>query len=419
MTQMRRARFFITLLSTQSIISQSTIWDGHSIIEPLFWFRTSAEAYACLLRIRSMIYDYVSRELRSVAKANIKALQEQYLMALQGRHTDEEGVAVGHPSIFDLFDFAELDVTAPAELGAYESHFFKGIDFDVYRREGLYDVEAVRIVLQNISKQILSNEAQAGRNVDEDEMNEETMYIIGLLEARNRCLVVQEDKLRALSSYVDMVVSIVDCCPMNPATQTSFSLRMLQLILPKLDTCFADGTPEAVELTRAADILLLSLTGSPTSSSQSRVEVTIAEKLFQLFRTCAEGIPLSANRPELKAVLYSICSRYLASILSSDATTIETSLRACRNAMDTVRSIGERLINILADDADDGLDACRLNALSLLGHLVSLARQQKSNTIIEQFVKSNIIEVLLDPIKDVVGEFQSNEPSSKFITVYH
>lgn len=413
MTQMRRTRFLVAQMSSQSIVSQSTVWDGHSVMEPVFWFRTSAEAYAALLRFRSAFYDYVTREVRHVAKANIKALQEQYVSALQGRSIDIDGTPVNHPSVFDLFDFAELDTTAPAELGVYQSQFFQSIDIEAYKKEGLYDIEGVRTVLLHYSRQQIQHEAELGRLLDEDELNQEIAHIISLLEARNRCLVVQEDKLKTLRSYVDMVISIVDCCPMDAATRTSFSLRMLQLILPKLDTYFSDGTVEAVELTRAADILLLSLASAPVSASQTRVDITVAEKLFQLFRSCAEGIALSTDRPELRTILYSICSQYLTRILSSDAAETETSHKARSNAMDTVRSAGARLISIVSDDADDGLDSCRLNALSFLGQLVSLARSQNSNFIVEQFVKSNIIEVLLEPIKDVGAEFQATDPNSK------
>jgi len=413
MTQLRRARFLVAQMSSQTIVSPSTAWDGHSITELIFWFKTSAEAYAALLRYRAAFYDYVTREIRYVSKANIKALQEQYVSALQGRSIDTDGTPINHPSVFDLFDFAELDTAAPAELGAYQSPFFQSIDIEAYKKDGLYDVEGVRTVLLHYSRLVIQHEAQSGRQLDGDAINQEIATMVSLLEARNRCLIVQEDRLRTLHSYIDMVVSVVDCCPMDAATRTSFSLRILQLILPKLDTYFSDGTAEAVELTRAADILLLSLASAPVSASQTRVDVTIAEKLFQLFRSCAEGVALSTDRPELRAILYSICSQYLTRILSSDAAATETSRKARSNAMDTVRSASARLIGILSDDADDGLDSCRLNALSFLGQLVSLARSQNSSLIIEQFVKSNIVEVLLEPIKDVTTEFQITDPNSK------
>lgn len=415
MVQLRRQQYLIKQMCTALRIDQQTIWDGKSILEHDFYFHTSAEAFTAFLLFRTHLYDYVTREIQSITKADVKSVQERYLASLQGKSLGDDGKPLNHATVFDLFDFAELDTSPSMALGRPDFQFFHDIDFEEYQRAPLYDIELVQTVLDRRSAQIADSYVAANQQADLDAINEEAAYAIALLEARNRCVLAQAERISCLKSYVDMVITIVDCCPMDAATKTQFALHMLQLILPKLDTYLTDGTQEAVELTRMADTLLVALANaqSSTQQAQTRLDVTVADKLFQLFRIAAEGVQMSANNPDLRAVLYSICSQYLVRILSSAASATNASQKARSNAMDTVRSAGAQLINILSDDADDGLDTCRLNALAFLAQLASLARSQKSNLVIETLVKSNIVEVLLDPIKTVAEDFQSTEPSSK------
>lgn len=416
MTQLRRASFLTQQLTSQLPVTQNTLWDGISIMQPDFYFRTSAEGFTDFLSFRRHLYDYVRREIEHVGKANIKALQEKYLGTFQGKSIDADGLPLNHPTIFDLFDFAELETRHPEVLALPTLIFFDNIDFDAYVKDQLYQVDKVQIVLKQVSAQIAGLFRDANKQLDTEALHNEVDYMAGLLEARNRHTLATVERITCLRSYVDMIISIVDCCPMEPATKTQFILHMLQLILPKLDTYLSDGAPEAGELTRMAETLLFALSTIEMTSltkAQTRIDVTVAEKLFQLFRICAEGVPLSVTNPALRAVLYSICAQYLTRILSSPASNTDPSNKARNNAMDTIRSAGNQLITILSDDADDGLDTCRLNALNLLAQLVCVARSQNSNLIVESFVKSNILEVLLDPLKNIAEEFSATEPANR------
>lgn len=414
MTQLRRSRFLTTQFCNLSVVAQSSLWDGFSIVQPEFYYLPSADAFAAFLTYRAHLFDYVTREIHAVAKANIRALQEQYLSTLQGKSPDLDGTPMNHATIYDLFDFADLDASAPPYLAQPPLSYFHDIDFDAYQKNELYDVSRIKVHLAHRSEQLEKDVAKEGKTIDRSAIDAEADGMCELLEARNRCITAQAERLQALRSYIDMVVAVIEHLPMESGTKMQFTLHMLQLFLPKLDTYLADGTPEAVELTRAADSLLGALSTNFPSSSQSRIDLTIAEKLFQLFRISAEGIPLSMSNPDLRGVLYSICHQFLVRILTSQISAAESSRKARTNAMDTIRSLGGQLINILSDDADDGIDICRVNALNLLSNLISLARSQGSNHIIEQFVKMNILEVILEPIKTIAEEFTMADPKSTY-----
>lgn len=414
MTQLRRSRFLTTQFCNLSVVAQSSLWDGQSIVEPEFYFLSSADAFTDFLTYRAHLFDYVTREIHAVAKADIKALQEQYLSTLQGKSPNLDGRPTNHATIYDLFDFVDLDASAPPSLAQPPLTYFHDIDFDAYQKDELYDVSRIMVHLAHRSEQLEKDAVKEGKSLDRSAVDAEADGMCELLEARNRCISAQAERLQTLRCYIDMVVAVIERLPMESSTKTQFTLHMLQLFLPKLDTYLADGTPEAVELTRAADSLLGALSINSATSSQSRIDLTIAEKLFQLFRISAEGIPLSMSNPDLRGVLYSICNQFLVRILTSQISEVESSRKARTNAMDTIRSLGSQLINILSDDADDGIDICRFNALNLLANLVSLARNQQSNLIIEQFVKMNILEVLLEPIKTIAEEFTMTDPKSMY-----
>jgi len=210
---------------------------------------------------------------------------------------------------------------------------------------------------------------------------------------------------------VEMIIAILESCPMDPPAKLQFILHVLQIMLPKLDVLISDESEDVLEIARAADALLFSL--SKTAATNTQMDNIITEKLFQLFRASIEGIPLSNSSPSLRTIFYSICSQYLARIATPDKSGSGVHSKARKNSMDCIRSASQRLIPVLCDDAEDGVDACRLNALNLLALLTSLARMEKSTYIVNSFVKANVLEILLESLKHVATEFQTSEPAHR------
>ncbi|KAK3170503.1 hypothetical protein Dsin_032652 [Dipteronia sinensis] len=246
-----------------------------------------------------------------------------------------------------------------------------------------------------------------GKTVDQDASNIEVDVVIGCLEARNRWTMAQKARSDALHSYVDMVIGAVESHAIESEPKAQFILQILQIILPKLDTFITEEAPEASELARATESLLIVLAQKSSTQTQSRVLKVITERLFQVFRICLEGIPLAGTSLELRTLLYSICSQYLARLMTLDQNEPDQYRKACSSSMDCVRSSSQRLIEIIADDAEDGTDICRLHALNLLSLLTALGRSQKSNHILDNLVKANVIEIMLEPIRNLTADFVS------------
>lgn len=414
--QLRRLQFLQSQYFSQPIVTQQTLWDGNAVRQPAFWYTTSAEALAEFLAYRSSLYNYTAAEVRAASSEGLATILRQSLSTLQGKTLDVDGTIVANPDVFAFFDFLELDLSASFE---FEPKFFVGVEFAAYLTESsektpsIYDLKLVREYLNAYRADIMQKQTQlpSSTKIDEQNLIDEADGILATLEARNRCIIVQKARGDALREYVDMVIAVIECCPMDPPAKSQFILHMLQIMLPKLDVFIVDESEDVIELARAADALLFSLT--ETKANNTNLDNVITDKLFQLFRASIEGIPASNSNTGLRAVFYSICSQYLTRITSSSDTISDVDAKARRNSMDCIRSASQRLVQILCDDAEDGVDACRVNALNLLALLTSLARTEKSTFILNSLVKANVLEILIEPLKHVASEFQNSEPARK------
>lgn len=418
--QLRRFGFLAAQFAGQTTVSQSTVWDGNSILDPSFWYTTSAEALIEFLTMRACLYDYATKELASLTSVGQGNNQKQVISTLQGKSIVPDGSVQSHLNIFDLFDFADLDLSAALQF--QDLNFFADINFESFMNEAtdtvpeLYNISMIRELLQMRHGQILDvvTQSSGGKAADEEALIVESDVVISRLEARNRWTLAQKARSETLHAYVSMVIAASESSAMEAGTKPQFVLQVLQVILPKLDTFVAEESREALELARAADSLLMILAKSSSTPTQSRIDSIIAERLFQVFRICIEGIPLAGTGLELRALLYSICSQYLTRITAPDHAALDQYKKACRSSMDCVRSASQRLIGVLADDAEDGSDNCRTHALSLLSLLIALARGQNSTLVIDSLVKANIIEIMFEPIRNITMDFSATSAKREF-----
>lgn len=413
--QLRRIQLLQLQYIQQPVISQQSLWDGVSVLHPTFWYTTSAEGLADFFAYRASLYHYSTTELRSAAAGHLSNTLRLALSTLEGKTTDTDGSLIMHADIYALLDFLDLDLSTTCEP---ETSFYSEVDFRKFMLEtsegptGVYDIKVVREWLNAARASHMQNiyESAEKRQQIEEEISAEAISILSTLTSENRATFARKMRAETLHEYVEMIIAVIECCPMDSAATSQFILRMLQIMLPKLDAYIADESPDVLQLARAADALLFSLSG--TTQSNNHTENTITEKLFQLFRASIEGIPTSVSNSALRTTLYSICIQYLSRLMSNADAGADVTARSRRYAMDCVRSASVRLVQIICDDADDGIDACRINAFNLLGLLTSLARIEKSPFVLNSLVKANALEILIDPLKYIASEFQNADPAS-------
>ena len=415
-SQLRRYRLLEALFAGQETVSEISLWDGKVVVDPDFWLSTAADTLTEVLSFRSAMYLYACEELQACATEFLPTLLKQHLSTMLGKSVDVSGMPISHLNIFELGDFLDIDLTI--ELNMPERRYCNHFDPEAYMTEATderpctYDIPVIQELLQIRQSALYESlKPPTSSQIDMKQVGIEAEGITALLTARNRLILARQAWRKALRSYADMVIAAIEFCPFESTSKVKFILQNLQLILPKLDALIVAESVDTIELARAADALMFAL--SSTTSNQSPTKSIITEKLFQLFRTCVDGMLMANSDSLLRSILYSIAAQYLTRITTTHATEEGHDKKARSNSMDTIRSSSLRLLNILADDAEDGSDACRLKALNLLALLTSTARSEKSTYILDALVKANILEILIEPLNHISSDFQNIDPGHR------
>jgi nuclear pore complex protein Nup205 len=186
------------------------------------------------------------------------------------------------------------------------------------------------------------------------------------------------------------------------SAQISFFLQALQSILPSLEAFASERPDEAFELAKLSKVLLfkLDLSASADDKQGSAIGNLISDKLFQLFQICLQAIGKWAGTPELRSVYYCICYRYLTGMADQGPLTSNRP-----KTIKTIQVYGERLINVICDDAYGGEAHCQTSALILLNALISMGHQENEDYVVETLNRLNFIGILVDSLRNIMQEW--------------
>jgi nuclear pore complex protein Nup205 len=402
-------RLLANLFIAQRLVDSGALWDYFRLTEPEFWFSDSALSLSDFLSCRSLLFEYALTEIRFASKQRSSSLQKDILSTLLGNSTDKDGQTISHASIFDLFDFADLDTDG---VCAYpDLKFLKDAEVELctkVQNEGsliLYDIEAVKNLLR-LTKGELLKSGQAATQ-DEEQLSLEMDALLIYLRATNESRRVQLNRYLALRSWAELATAIVVTCDMDPGRRTMFILHVLQVILPKLETSMGGQDAEAIELARLAETLIDKLDNISSDQAPSKGGDIIDERLYHLFQTCICGIPLAIEKTTLRECFYNICSQYLFRITRNSA----THNRFRNQAQQAVKTSGSALVDVVCDDAYSGHESCRVSALLLLNLLAVLDRQEHSSLLMNLISQSNYLGMFVDAVRAMPMEFRNAQAS--------
>ncbi|KAJ5121374.1 uncharacterized protein N7515_009335 [Penicillium bovifimosum] len=398
--EMRAHAFLRDMFSYQPIIGPNTSWDGFTVDMEEFWFTDATTALAEFLLYRSHLFTYAASEVRSTATARSPALHAEILAVLLGNTVSDNGEPLSSPSVFDLFDFADLDVGRDFNVPQLSLLGDVVLQLEGKREEGVYSMEEVEELIQMRRAGLAANGAL--RTADEERLAAETLELRQFIVASNQGKVIQMNRYHALRSWVELVATIITCSAIDEGSRPAFILHSIQLVLPKLATAIEADLPEAVELARLADLLVGRLGTEASAIEASRSGDVIDEKLHQLFQLCLRGINLATGNVLLRETLYSICSHYITRITSS--ATSHENLRVLSQRV--IKTAGSGLIEALCDDAYTGQESCRASALVLLNCLSVLDRQTDC-VLAESISRSNYLSLFLDALRSLPLELQN------------
>ena len=400
-----RLRGFISLLfARQRLVGPHTTWDARSVMDPEFMYTESAETLEHFLWQRCSLFEYTSTEIRLVAAEGSPSMKENILSTLLGSTTTSDGLYIQNMTIFDLLDFIELEV--PNSVSQPQLNYFKGIDFGL-GTEVAFDTKTNRSDIKLVHEMILlrlNDLSKSGRFQDPNEQQRadvEAQHILLFFQSRNNHFNLASARMQTIKAWADLLTLAIGTCDRGHGEKSTLILQALQLVTPKLESYASANAHEAKEVAGLILGLLFQLDFGSLLLGQSRAGDVANDKLLQVFRAALRAVNCPNIDMELREVLYKISNRYLSSMAQTSNTQIQR-----RYGISTVKSAGERTLDIMCDDAYGASGTCRISALLLLDSLVSLATLDQSNYIIESLARTNFVQILVEGIESIPKELR-------------
>ncbi|KAH7159969.1 nucleoporin Nup186/Nup192/Nup205 [Dactylonectria estremocensis] len=402
--ELRDNEILFHILLREVVISPELPWEGENVNMVHFPMTDGAVALIDFLVLRSMGLEYIAMELCSISQNRMPSIKRRIFEALNGQIMGESNTPIQIPTIFDLYDFLLPEGTWDIPLPPLQ--FYKDIDLSVcleidVDQNSIYNIDRVKEILL-----LKRGEAQGSGTLiaaqDLAALEREESMILEYLISSNRQKQLGTQSLKVLRTWTKLLLVMIESNDFKGTAQTSFFLQALQSILPSLEAFASERPEEAIELAKLAKILLFKLDLSASEGDQNGQAIgnLISDKLYQLFQICLQAIGKWAGTPELRSVYYGICYRYLTGI--SDQCSL-TSNRP--KTIKTIQVYGERLINVICDDAYGGEAECQTAALILLNALVSMGRQESDDHVVETLNRLNFIGIMVDSLRNIMQEW--------------
>lgn len=415
LTELRENNFVYHLLLREITIQASLPWDGELLTGPEFLLSNASMTFVSFLALRSLALEYTSIELCSISQQRQPHLKRRLVDALDGKLKDDDGEIRPVPSVFDLFDFLPADdqfwnVPPPS------FDFYRDLDLTPYLQDDasgntVYNLDRVKEFLL-LKRREFGTLGQLAVEQEVNAMDREEAVLLEYLEFSNRQTQLAAFRLRVLKSWTKVLMVMLESNDFKGCDQTSFLLQALQVILPSLDTYASDYKDEAFELAKLAKVLLFKVDFSTAEDNSKVAGDLISDKLFQLFQICLSAISKWAGSSELRALYYNICYRYLAGIVGHG----NVFLASRQHAMKSIHVHGERLLNVICDDAERSDAKGQTAALMLLGALVKVGIVEGDSYVVETLDRLNFIGMLVDSFKSVWKEWFDAMQSGKMKT---
>lgn len=405
--ELRENQFLFHLLLRESVIQPDLPWEGQSVASIYFPVTEGASTLIDYLSLRSTILEYIAMELCMISQGRMPSVKRHIFEALNGQIIGDGNERIQTPTVFDLYDFLLPD--GIWDIPPPPIQFYKDLDLSVCVIQDsdsteVHNIERVKDIL-HLRRNETQHQGAVISTQDLALIEREEAAILEYLISSDRQRQISTKSLSVLKSWSKLLLVMVESNDFDGTARTSFYLQALQAILPSLEAFATDRPTVALDLAKLARVLLTKFDlKSPAGGGdkQSRaIGNLVGDKLFQLFQICLQAIGSWAGDTELRTIYYEICYRYLTGV-SEDASST-SSVKAIK----TVQIYGERLINVICDDAHSGEPNCQAAAYILLNALINISRQERDDHVVEMLNRLNFIGILVDSLRDIMREWHS------------
>ncbi|KAI5811026.1 nucleoporin Nup186/Nup192/Nup205 [Peziza echinospora] len=402
---LRANKFLFGQFAQEVPITVNTLWDGRAFRNQEVFFTSDSVATLCsFLERRSSLFDYVALEIRQLASQGAATMVSRYLSTLLGTTITPDGSKLPNVHILDLLDFLELD--APQTAGIPPMHWFRDVNFTPAQKQVgsvlVVDINSVKSLLQ-LKRKELEKQGRV-QLAQEESIVREMNAIVDYLAVENNLTLFKQSRVGCLRVWTQLIVVVLENCEFEPAAKAAFLLQTLQTILPKLEQYSTSDTDGSEELSSLAHFIISHITFDSSTFGKGRASDVANDRLYQLFRVSLRCIQSPLSHGRLREDFYNISYRYLKGMKELQANTGATI--GTRHSTQSIKAAGEKLLEVICNDAYSGEGTCKVVALQLLDELVALGVQEGNTYLIDALVRNNFLVVLVDTISRSVKELR-------------
>lgn len=404
LNELRSRDFLTTLFVNQRPIDNVTSWDGRSVKDTDFMFTESADALQQALSFRCSVLQYAAVECRVLAIEGIPSLKMRAISTFLGSTSFSDGDQIKNASVFDLLDFFDLEPSN--SLPMPELHYFVHLDFAVAIQETpnmfgvFYDIKLIDELIK-LRYNELAKAKRLEDSGDASRAESEASQILRHFLSENSRRQLRFARYQTLVAWADLLCLVINTCDLDHTARLALVLQTFQLIVSKFEYLVSTNEPEALIVARLIQALLCSVEFGSSTLDRSMSDGVANDRFFQVFRTSLRATGSPGLSIQLRESLYNICYRYLAGIRN------EAGPIRLRQALQALRHAGDRVIDVICDDAFAAPASCRVSALTLLDSLAMLAVGDGSEYIIEAIMRTNFLQILVESIEDIPTELRA------------
>jgi nuclear pore complex protein Nup205 len=419
--QLRAMDFLAALSHAELPASTSPLWDGQVINEPTALLNSSALAIRDFLHVREAFFEFAAASLRSAGEHNSFSVQEKIVSTLLGTIEHPDGEQVPTMSVFEMFDFFDLETMPASEANC---RFLADVDLSSCTKDDpetliSFDLKTAEDLL-HLHKKELKDKGSIRDPAEFEAIDYEIQAILASLLSQNNWTAVQSARLAALEAWTDLMSLMVTKGGLEQNDVIALSLQGLLVVLPKFEKSLADNLDSAGMLAK----LTLTFTHaiSPASHDPSQQTVNVAvERLLNTFRVCLKVITDSSTDLALRDVCYRTGCAVLASVSNAPSSSRASASASTRQLLQLVQNCGERLLIVVTEDAFSGRGVTRISALLFQDALIGLFQSLKAkSSILRALMKLNFVPVLIDSsIGSVAAAFSSEDELTAVLAFIH
>ncbi|KAG9879168.1 nuclear pore complex subunit Nup192, partial [Aureobasidium melanogenum] len=234
--ELRESGYSDAVAIVQAPINAESLWGNRFCADPDFLISDSAAVFRDFLIQRTMFFEEASLDIRATIQRNTPTQRQKVLSSLLGLTVLSSGEQVQNASIFELFDFIDVDISLPFEMT--EKAFITGLDFGSCKTDKpesgiVYDLALAKELLLLREADLRKN----GRLLDPSSQQQcaaEIDAAMLCLQSENNYASIMLAQRAALNVWVKLMSMMLALGDFQAAPKTALALQALQIVLPKL-----------------------------------------------------------------------------------------------------------------------------------------------------------------------------------------